>query len=291
MNIQTCTIMALSSVLYCLLLLPQFAVASAFSGVFFNTTDRDILTDDFLQVKPAAQEQWKTHSPDSHPSLYFSQADVPHLRQKSATTHGHIFKVIRAAVLTMLSNVPFYMPPVKHEEFTSKWNENYGNNLPPLALYCLLCPEDLTAMQFLMKFMDRMASYPDWKVTSAPNDEVPAAHSLTGLATAYDFIYSFLDERRRDIYLKKIRAETEELYELSKHRAWGKQYLQNHQTTNVLAILTGAIVVGAHSDPESMIWKQVAVNYMEKTMFLLNHIVDGSLDEGVAYGRDRKSVV
>ncbi|KAJ8279507.1 hypothetical protein COCON_G00065730 [Conger conger] len=39
-----------------------------------------------------------------------------------------------------------------------------------------------------------------------------------------------------------------------------------------------------HSDLESMIWKQVSVNYMEKTMFLLNHIVDGSLDEGVAYG-------
>ncbi|KAG8009579.1 Dermatan-sulfate epimerase-like protein, partial [Nibea albiflora] len=112
----------------------------------------------------------------------------------------------------MLSNVPFYMPPVKHAEFTSKWNEIYGNNLPPLALYCLLCPEDSAALQFLIKFMDRMAEYPDWKVTSAPNDEVPMAHSLTGFATAYDFIYSYLDAQRRDVYLKKIRSETEELF-------------------------------------------------------------------------------
>ncbi|KAM9332645.1 dermatan-sulfate epimerase-like protein [Pholidichthys leucotaenia] len=267
-------------------LLPFFTVGAAFSGVF-NATDRDILTDDLLQVKltqDGAAERLGRQSAESHPNLYFSQADVLHLRQRSSTTHSHIFKVVRAAVFTMLSSVPFYMPPAKHEEFTSKWNEIYGNNLPPLALYCLLCPEDSAALQFLIKFMDRMAEYADWKVANAPNDEVPMAHSLTGFATAYDFIYSYLDERRRDLYLKKIRSETEELYELSKYRGWGKQYLQNHQTTNILAILTGAIVVGSHDDPESMIWKQVAVNYMEKTMFLLNHIVDGSLDEGVAYG-------
>ncbi|KAJ8010024.1 hypothetical protein DPEC_G00070670 [Dallia pectoralis] len=206
------------------------------------------------------------------------------MRQRSSTTHSHIFKVIRAAILTMLSNMPLYMPPAKHEEFTSKWNEIYGNNLPPLALYCLLSPEDSGALQFLIKFMDRMADYPDWKVTSAPNDEVPMAHSLTGFATAYDFIYSYLDEHRRTVYLNRIRSETEELYETSKYRGWGKQYLQNHQTTNILAILTGAIVVGTLDDPETMVWKQVSVNYMEKTMFLLNHVVDGSLDEGVAYG-------
>ncbi|XP_043960073.1 dermatan-sulfate epimerase-like protein [Gambusia affinis] len=272
--------MAYMWVAHLLFLLPLLRVGIAFSGVF-NTTDRDLFADDSPRVK---LEQWKLHSADSHPNLYFNQADVLHLRQRSSTTHSYIFKVIRAAVLTMLSNTPSYIPPTKHEEFTSKWNEIYGNNLPPLALYCLLCPEDSAALQFLLKFMDRMANYPDWKVTSAPNDEVPTAHSLTGFATAYDFIYSFLDESRRDAYLKKIRSETEALYELSKYRAWGKQYLQNHQTTNILAILTGAIVVGSHNDPESMIWKQVSVNYMEKTMFLLNHIVDGSLDEGVAYG-------
>lgn len=278
--------MAVNWVIYCAFLLPLFAVGTAFSGVF-NSSDRDIFTDDLLQVKltqDQANEQWKLQSSDSHPNLYFNRVDVLHLRQRSSTTHSHIFKVIRAAALTMLSNVPFYMPPAKHADFTSKWNEIYGNNLPPLALYCLLCPEDSAALQFLIKFMDRMAEYPDWKVTSAPNDEVPMAHSLTGFATAYDFIFSFLDAQRREVYLKRIRSETEELYELSKYRGWGKQYLQNHQTTNILAILTGAIVVGSHDDAESMIWKQVAVSYMEKTMFLLNHVVDGSLDEGVAYG-------
>ncbi|KAJ8397434.1 hypothetical protein AAFF_G00439830 [Aldrovandia affinis] len=232
----------------------------------------------------SATEKWKHMADNLHPNLYFDPVDVQLLRQRSTTTHSHLFKVIRAAVITMLSNANFYLPPSRHEEFTSKWNEIYGNNLPPLALYCLVCPEDGAALQYLLKYMDRMVEYPDWMVTSAPNDEVPMAHSLTGFATAYDLIYASLDARRRASYLKKIRSVTEELYELSKYRGWGKQFLQNHQTTNILAILTGAIVAGEHNDPETMIWKQVSVNYMEKTMFLLNHIVDGSLDEGVAYG-------
>ncbi|XP_051981135.1 dermatan-sulfate epimerase-like protein [Xyrauchen texanus] len=225
-----------------------------------------------------------TMSAHLHPKLYFDQTQLHLMKKRAITTHRHIFKVIRNAVSTMLSNAAIYQPPVNHEDFGKKWNEIYGNNLPPLALYCLLQPEDAAASQFLIEYMDRMVEYPDWMVSSAPNDEVPMAHSLTGFATAYDFIYTFLDTQRQLRYLKKIRSVTEEIFELSKHRGWGKQFLQNHQTTNILAILIGALVAGEHNDPETMIWKQVAVNYMEKTMFLLNHIVDGSLDEGVAYG-------
>ncbi|XP_026857013.2 dermatan-sulfate epimerase-like protein [Electrophorus electricus] len=220
----------------------------------------------------------------THPNLYFDVTEVPVLRKKALTTHSHIFKIIQNAVATMLDSPAAYLPPPNHEDFGKKWNEIYGNNLPPLALYCLLVPKDSAASQFLIKYMDRMSEYPDWLVTTAPNDEVPMAHSLTGFATAYDFIYNLLDLQRRVQYLEKIRAVTEELYELSKHRSWGKQFLQNHQTTNIVAILIGAIVMGEHNDSEAMAWKQVAVNYMEKTMFLLNHMVDGSLDEGVAYG-------
>ncbi len=131
----------------------------------------------FQVTENGPPELRKLQAANLHPNLYFNRDDVPLLRQRSTTSHSHIFKVIRTAVLTMLSAGPLYMPPTKHEEFTSKWNEIYGNNLPPLALYCLLYPEDTAAVQFLIKFMDRMSEYPDWKVSSAPNDEVPVAHS------------------------------------------------------------------------------------------------------------------
>ncbi|XP_041940370.1 dermatan-sulfate epimerase-like protein [Alosa sapidissima] len=272
-----------SVILLCLL-----AVGLAFSGIFNVSDKQSLFNEDMERVKPLAgnttTEPWKLMSTDLHPRLFFDQVELKSLKKKVRTTHKHIFKVIHNAVDAMLSSPAMYLPPENHQEFGSRWNEVYGNNLPPLALYCLLCPDDSAASQFLVKYMDRMAEYPDWMVTSAPTDEVPIAHSLTGFATAYDFIYIYLDTKRRVQYLKKIRAATHNLYELSKHRGWGKQFLQNHQTTNIMAILTGALVVGEHSDPETMMWKQVVVNYMEKTMFLLNHVVDGSLDEGVAYG-------
>lgn len=260
-----------SAVLLCVL-----AVGLTFCGIS-SASDRYVSLNEH-------QTDNTTLSTHLHPKLYFDQTEVRFMKQRATTTHRHIFKVIQNAVSVMLSNAAAYQPPVNHEDFGKKWNEIYGNNLPPLALYCLLQPEDAAASQFLIEYMDRMVEYPDWMVSSAPNDEVPIAHSLTGFATAYDFIYTFLDTRRRLRYLKKIRSVTEELFELSKHRGWGKQFLQNHQTTNILAILIGALVAGEHNDPETMIWKQISVNYMEKTMFLLSHIVDGSLDEGVAYG-------
>lgn len=257
-------------------LLRVLAVGLAFCGIS-SASDRYVPLNEH-------QRDNATLSEHLHPKLYFDHTEVRFMKKRASTTHRRIFQVIRNAVSIMLSNAAVYQPPVNHEDFGKKWNEIYGNNLPPLALYCLLQPEDAAASQFLIEYMDRMVEYPDWMVSSAPNDEVPIAHSLTGFATAYDFIYPFLDTRRRLRYLKKIRSVTEELFELSKHRGWGKQFLQNHQTTNILAILIGALVAGEHNDPETMIWKQISVNYMEKTMFLLSHIVDGSLDEGVAYG-------
>ncbi|MGH0162011.1 UNVERIFIED_CONTAM: hypothetical protein FKN15_042177 [Acipenser sinensis] len=271
------------------ILFSLLALGAAFSGVF-NSSYKGVFTDYMDQSQQQKRIDYKTNTQQTsdalnlHPNLFFDAGEIQDLRHKSSTTHIHIFKIIRNAVLTMLSTPQLYLPPVKHEDFSAKWNEVYGNNLPPLAFYCLLCPEDTAAFQFAMEFMDRMAAYPDWGVTTAPNDEVPIAHSLTGFATAFDFLYISLSTSRKDKYLKKIRAVTKEIYEFSKIRGWGKQLLQNHQATNILAILTGALVTGVHDDPETMIWKQVAVNCMEKTMFLLNHVVDGSLDEGVAYG-------
>ncbi|XP_075069352.1 dermatan-sulfate epimerase-like protein [Mixophyes fleayi] len=219
-----------------------------------------------------------------HPRLYFDSADVQGLKQKSHTTHLHLFRAIRNVVSKMLANPSYYLPPPKHADFAAKWNEIYGNNLPSLALYCLLSPDDKTAFSFAMEYMDRMVNYKDWLVQNAPGDEVPLAHSLTGFATSFDFLYWSLDRDRRQKYLEKIETVSNELYEYSKVRSWGKQFLHNHQTTNLLALLIGALVVEEYKSTQANMWKETVIDVMEKTMFLLNHVVDGSLDEGVAYG-------
>ena len=76
----------------------------------------------------------------------------------------------------------------------------------------------------------------------APWDEVPVAHSLTGFATAYDFLFEFLSQAQQEHFLQVIGNATRLMYEKSYVRGWGFQYLHNHQPTNCVALLTGSLV-------------------------------------------------
>lgn len=168
-----------------------------------NYSEWAVFTDDIQWLKSQKIQDFKLNR-RLHPNLYFDAGDIQTLKQKSRTSHLHIFRAIKSAVTIMLSNPSYYLPPPKHAEFAAKWNEIYGNNLPPLALYCLLCPEDKVAFEFVMEYMDRMVSYKDWLVENAPGDEVPVGHSLTGFATAFDFLYNLLGNQRKQKYLEKF---------------------------------------------------------------------------------------
>lgn len=79
-------------------------------------------------------------------------------------------------------------------------------------------------------------------VKDAPWDEVPLAHSLVGFATAYDFLYEYLNKSQQERFLQVIGNASRLMYEKSYVRGWGFQYLHNHQPTNCVALLTGSLV-------------------------------------------------
>ncbi|XP_076801715.1 dermatan-sulfate epimerase-like protein [Clavelina lepadiformis] len=223
----------------------------------------------------------------NHPMLYFTSEDVPKLRHKAKTTHIKIAKILEEAGRSLKEDEKLYLPPESFEKFGSRWNELYGNNLCAFAMYCLLNPQDKKAFELVQLYMDRMTSYPDWYVTSSRNvDQVPIGHSLTGYATALDFLYPYFSKSRVKHYLKKIRTEVEALYQIlvKKRAGWAKQFIHNHAPTNVLAMLLGAMVYEVHSPTTAKPWKDAAIGLFEKSMELYSYIVDGSCDEGVAYG-------
>ncbi|XP_062501207.1 dermatan-sulfate epimerase-like protein [Corticium candelabrum] len=221
----------------------------------------------------------------SHPFLYFSQSDIESLRAKSTTTHTNIFSKIEELASRLKSNSMSILPPESHMKFISRWNEEYGNRLAPLAFYCLLRPHDEEVKKLTILFMDRMAGYPDWQVQSSPLDEVPVSHSLVGFATAYDFMYPVLDEKRRNLYFNKIKQVTEmTLYMRAVKAWWGRTYVQNHVATNVVALLTGSIVVYPRDRVKAIKWIGFAVRQLNRTLELLDLVVDGSMDEGTGYG-------
>ena len=132
--------------------------------------------------------------------------------------------------------------------------------------------------------MERLSNLPNWRVADSFRDDVPVAHSLTGMATAYDFLYSRLNDTQRTRFLQNITTVTEELYERSFKLWWGSSYLQNHVATNYMAIFNGALIVARHKLFEGEKWLSRAHLMLSRNLELFNFVVDGSINEGVYYG-------
>ena len=217
-----------------------------------------------------------------HPMLFFSADEVNSLRIKATTTHRKISARITGAVKKIRGNLEMYMPPLEHDKFTSRWNEFYGNNLCALAMYCVLFPEDSQALELAHVYMNRMAMQPSWEYSDMKSDEMPISHSLVGLATAYDFLYPTLNLEQREQFYKRIYKATSRHFERFKSATWGGYHLQNHVLNNCVALFIGTLIVQVHnSTAESM--AHFIIGHLNTTIDLLNLIVDGSLDEGVAY--------
>ncbi|XP_061668113.1 dermatan-sulfate epimerase isoform X8 [Syngnathoides biaculeatus] len=222
---------------------------------------------------------------NGHPMLYFDQADVVELQLAAGSTHKEMARRIREAGETMLERPEEYLPPWSPTEFSARWNEIYGNNLGVLSMFCLLYPHRTGALELAKDYMERMAAQPSWLVKDAPWDEVPVAHSLVGFATAYDFLFEYLNKDQQERFLQVIGKTSHLMYEKSYSRGWGFQYLHNHQPTNCVALLTGSLVYMTQGYlQEAYLWTKQVLSIMEKSMVLLQDITDGSLYEGVAYG-------
>ena len=218
-----------------------------------------------------------------HPNLYFSSRDISRLQQQALTTHRDIYVRLKEAATEMKKEPSRFLPPRDWDKFASRWNEDHGNNFGALAMYCVLNDKDLLARYVAMQFFDAFVSLPNWRVRASMVDDVPVAHSLVAVATAYDFMYDHLNDTLRSKVLQKVSEVSKELYERSFKLSWGTQYIQNHVATNYMAFFTGALVVENHNK-DATIWKERAHLMLNRTMFLLSHVVDGSMEEGVAYG-------
>ncbi|PFX32259.1 Dermatan-sulfate epimerase-like protein [Stylophora pistillata] len=219
-----------------------------------------------------------------HPFLFFNENDIPNLHERARTTHAEISQRIYLASQEIKHRPEYYLPPKEWKIFSSAWNEEYGNHLTALAFHCVLNPQDINATELAILFMERLSNLPNWRVAASFHDDVPVAHSLTGMATAYDFLYTRLNDAQRARFLGNITAVTKELYERSFKLWWGSTYLQNHVATNYMAIFNGALIVARHKFLEGEKWLSRAHLMLSRNLELFNFIVDGSNNEGVAYG-------
>ena len=105
-------------------------------------------------------------------------------------------------------------------------------------------------------FMDRMTSYPHWYITPLPKDQVPVGHSLTGYATAFDFLYERFSPDEQQRYVAKLMEVTSHMSGCisKKTGGWPRQHIHNHAPSNVLATLLGAMVLKEHYPKQGKRW-------------------------------------
>jgi len=214
--------------------------------------------------------------------LYFNHGDIAELRKKAETTHIRITEKLKSMANDAKERPSWYIPP-SYEEFISSWNEKYGNNLCALAFYCLLYPTDTKMLEFVHDYIDILVEYPTWMVKGMERDEMPISHTLVGVATAFDFLYPTFTSKQRAKFYNRIRLTSIRMYERFKRVSWGSFHLQNHVLNNCVALLIGALTILPHYPQNARLWSNMVIGHLNRTTYLLDMIVDGSLDEGVTY--------
>nr|CAB3240020.1 dermatan-sulfate epimerase-like protein [Phallusia mammillata] len=246
---------------------------------------RHFITVAFILTHPVAYSTQLASNKPKFPMLFFEFDDIADLRRKAMSSHAKIADQLKIAGHEMKSR-DWLIPPESYEKFSERWNEIYGNRLCAHAMYCLLYPDDTKAFEKVILTLDRFSSYPDWYVASNRKDQVPIGHSLTGFATAFDFLYQRFELQLRRKYLDKMADITSHMYSVFvRHSGWPKQHIHNHAPTNVLAMLLGAMILEKDGNyPEASKWKKDAAEALEKGMEILSYVIDGTSDEGVPYG-------
>jgi hypothetical protein len=191
-----------------------------------------------------------------HPRIFFTDANLPAMREMATTTHSDIWDAVIEYVDTEVGTRPPAAAPVFGSEDEYR---NFGNKLIPFAFACVIteAPEycDLTR-NYLM-------TYATWKQWDEPGRrDLGLAHMLLGTSIAYDWVYDYLtpDERaavRASIarWAHRMHQASTDGYQEAWTNWWTNSFIQNHFSTNhsVLGI-AGLVLLGdvPEHDPDAV---------------------------------------
>jgi hypothetical protein len=222
-----------------------------------------------------------------HPRIFFDAADIPTLQSNAAGSHAGIAAQLQTFADAMVAHQP--SPPADPmTEFPDEgtWR-TWGENLTPVAMAWLLeteQPRREAYMQWMLTWLDAMASWPQWGPTDRAHLDLDGSHILAGFAGTCDFIDDQLDAARRGTYHARIAAHASALADALDNDPpfWARNWLGNHNTINHHGLLmAGLMLEGEH--PDATDWIDRASINTTHVMDLRIDRTDGSDFEGVMY--------
>jgi hypothetical protein len=218
----------------------------------------------------------------SHPRIFFSEEDIPALRQQAQTTHAEIYQPIK----NYADNNLYDERPCDGAagEVLEGPCDEAAKLLLSIAFTYVITGDQL----YFDRARDYLITYS--QSTTWGDRDHGHHHMLLAFVIAYDWLYNDLSTADRTTIQNALIQRTGESYEAASspgyvsdwNNWWRFQYLHNHWSNNVGALGVASLVLeGEHS--EATTWLDYAIAEYQKDSHILSGIQDGTWHESLRY--------
>lgn len=209
-----------------------------------------------------------------HPRVYFTQAEIDALKQKTKT-QPDLWSTALQNVRALTSQPP--PPPAE----TRRAQNEVGLAIAQAA-FIYKVTDDKKYLDGARRYMDAAVSYNVWGYpNNKPDVDLAAGHLLYGLGWAYDLLYNDLTPAERIKYRDKLVRQAKLMYEYFKPKS-GKTYAysQNHTFIPLAGLgVTSYALMG--EVPEANDWAALTRAVYDRV--LATYSKDGYYYEGMEY--------
>ncbi len=229
------------------------------------------------EPSPFAGEETATH-----PTLFFTRADVEALRDKCATATSRQYDAILAYAEAHLADVP---PALSgdYEERGLAIEHPYLTNILDFSFLALLTG-DARFVEAAKRWTLALASMDMWAGPVSPRDKeadrgLYAGFGLTALACAYDWLYDDLSAEERAAVRAKTAKIAEGIYRATRGGEWWSGAYLHHDLWIPVAGMGLASIAIAGETPAARDWAAQAESEFFQVMNRLGD--EGAWHEGV----------
>jgi hypothetical protein len=220
-----------------------------------------------------------------HPSIFFSAADIPGIRQKATASHAAILKPILSQASSLLpATIPAAPTGADYNKLSLA-----SRDVMVLA-FAFVATGDSRYFTAGRDYLVAFASWPYWGADSKIGDrDLTLGFMLRACAMAYDWLYDSLTASNRAAVRDALVKHAREMYEAASGSYnstwanwWTQSFGQNHWDNNNSALGMAALVLDGEYD-SSGVWLDHVVREMRRDSFNLANIEDGTWHEGCLY--------
>lgn len=245
---------------------------------------QDVPTFDQLLSRPVVL---KKDSAGVHPRLFFTAADIPHLRTKARGKGKQLWEATLKDIQTLRRGVPdprdedLYKSGLDKRKPRSIVQYNFAFQIAQTSLAYVI-EQDERYLKAAKEWTLAACDMPIWGYTyNKPNVDLPPAHLLYAVAFAYDVLHEKLTAGEKETIRNKLVKQGRLMYEYFKYKP-GKRYTytQNHTWIPMAGLAIAAYAIMDEA-PEAAEWAKLSRAVFDRTMLAFG--TDGYFYESFHY--------